>query len=488
MGSIATDKHCPPPHAVCVPFPAQGHINPMFKLAKILHQRGFHITLVNSEYNHNRLLKSRGPHSLRGLPTFRFDTIPDGLPLTDADSTQDVPSLCASTKKNCLPPFRDLLSRLNSNNPSSGVPPVTCIVSDCIMSFTLEAAQELGIPNVLFWTASASSILAYLHYRGLLEKGYVPLKDASYLTNGYLDTAIDWIPSLEGITLKYLPSFIRTTDPDELMVHFALGEVENARNAAAVIFNTFDELEHEALQVLHNIYPQIYTIGPLQLLQSRDRENGLDSIGSNLWKEQPGCLEWLDSREPGSVVYVNFGSVTVMTAQQLIEFAWGLANTKLSFLWVIRLDLVAGESAILPPEFVAETKERGLLSSWCPQEQVLEHPAVGGFLTHNGWNSTIESLSGGKPMICWPFFAEQQTNCWLGCNKWGVAMEIDNDVKRDEIEKIVRVLMEGEKGREMRNKAMEWRRKAEEATTANNGSSFLNLDKMITQVLLSQRQ
>ncbi|XWS23906.1 hypothetical protein CRYUN_Cryun28dG0055900 [Craigia yunnanensis] len=176
-----------------------------------------------------------------------------------------------------------------------------------------------------------------------------------------------------------------------------------------------------------------------------------------------------------------------MTPDQLTEFAWGLANSNQTFLWVIRPDLVGGDSAILPPEFVTETKDRGLLASWCPQEQVLSHASIGGFLTHNGWNSTIESISSGVPMICWPFFADQQTNCWFSCTEWGIGMEINSDVKRDEVEGLVRELMEGEKGKAMKKKALEWKRKAEEATTSRNGSSYKNLDQMINQVLLSSR-
>ncbi|KAF2320369.1 hypothetical protein GH714_027312 [Hevea brasiliensis] len=165
------------PHAVCVPYPAQGHINPMFKLAKLLHIKGFHITFVNTEYNQKRLLKSRGPNSVAGLPDFRFEAIPDGLPVTDNDNTtQDIPSLCESTSKNCLVPFRNLLYRLNNTSSSSNVPPVSCIVSDGSMSFTLEAAEELGIPQVLFWTPSACGVLAYAHYPFLVERGFIPLK------------------------------------------------------------------------------------------------------------------------------------------------------------------------------------------------------------------------------------------------------------------------------------------------------------------------
>ncbi|PSR99870.1 7-deoxyloganetin glucosyltransferase [Actinidia chinensis var. chinensis] len=474
------------PHAVCLPYPAQGHITPMLKLAKLLHSKGFHVTFVNTEFNHKRLLKSRGPDSLTGISSFRFETIPDGLPESDPDATQFIPSLCESTRKNCLGPFKQLLGKLN-NTVSSGVPPVSCVVSDGVMSFSLDAAEELGIPQVLFWTTSVCGFMAYVHYRNLIEKGYTPLKDMSYVTNGYLDTVIDWIPGMEGIRLKDLPSFLRTTDPNDIMLDFVLSETKNSHRSSAIIFNTFDKLEHQVLEPLAAMFPPIYTIGPLNLLMNQINEESLKMIGSNLWKEEPMCIEWLNSKEPKSVVYINFGSITVMTPNQLVEFAWGLANSNQSFLWIIRPDLVVGESAVLPPEFVAVTKERGMLASWAPQEEVLAHSSVGGFLTHCGWNSTLESISSGVAVVCWPFFAEQQTNCWYCCGELGIGMEIDNDVKREEVERLVRELMVGEKGKEMKERAMGWKRLAEEATQSSSGSSFLNLDKLVHQVLLSPR-
>ncbi|KAM7520780.1 hypothetical protein LguiB_019742 [Lonicera macranthoides] len=473
----------PKPHAVCIPFPAQGHINPMLELAKLLYHKGFHITFVNTEFNHQRLLKSRGPQSLDGLPSFRFETIPDGLPPSNPDATQGIPALCESTTTKCLAPFKELLGKLNDTS-SSNVPPVTCIVSDGIMSFTVAAAEELGIPEILFWTASTCGFYAYVQFPKLVERGLIPLKDASYLSNGYLNTVLDWIPAMKDIRLKDLPTFLRTTDLNDVMLNFVLTEIERAKRASAIIFNTFNELEHDVLDALSLVYPPIYSIGPLHFLHNLLDDKDLKLIGSNLWKEETECLEWLDAKEPNSVVYVNFGSITVMTPDQLVEFSWGLANSKQTFLWIIRPDLVTGDSAVLQLEFAEETKERGLLLSWCPQEQVLSHPSIGGFLTHSGWNSTLESISNGVPMICWPFFAEQQTNCWYCCSQWGIGLEIDNNVKRDEVDSLVRELMVGEKGKEMKRKATDWKKKAEEATNSG-GSTYLNLEKMIDQVLLS---
>ena len=126
MGATPADEK--PPHVVCVPFPAQGHVTPMMKLAKILHRKGFHVTFVNTEYNHRRLVRSRGPTAVAGLSDFRFATIPDGLPPSDvADATQDPRSLCYYTMTTCLPHLKKLLEDLNS---TAGVPPVTFVLGD----------------------------------------------------------------------------------------------------------------------------------------------------------------------------------------------------------------------------------------------------------------------------------------------------------------------------------------------------------------------
>jgi len=165
------------PHAVCVPAPFQSHIKAMLKFSKLLHHKGFRITFVNTEFNHRRFLKSRGPNSMDGFPDFRFVTIPDSVPPSDPNTSQDVPSLCDSVMKNFLAPFTDLLAKLNAANN----PPVTCIVSDGFMPFTVTAAQELGIPIAMLFTVSACSLMSFMHFPLLRDKGFTPLKGVTIL-------------------------------------------------------------------------------------------------------------------------------------------------------------------------------------------------------------------------------------------------------------------------------------------------------------------
>ena len=147
-----------------------------------------------------------------------------------------------------------------------------------------------------------------------------------------METEIDWIPRIKNILLKDLSSFIKTIDENDIMLNFLIRESERTPRAIAIILNTFDLFEQDVVDALSSMLSRIYTIGPLVLLEDQIKDDNLKSIGSNLWKEELGCVEWLNSKETKSVVYVNYGSITIMTPQQLIEFAWGLANSENPFL------------------------------------------------------------------------------------------------------------------------------------------------------------
>jgi UDP:flavonoid glycosyltransferase YjiC (YdhE family) len=293
------------------------------------------------------------------------------------------------------------------------------------------------------------------------------------LRNGYLDnTVIDWVPGLpKAMRLRDFPSFIRTTDPDDVALAFTLRTMECHRTVpSAVVFHTFEGLETKVLSAMSGtLRPPVYAVGPLPPLLGEEEEDKL--VGSNFSKEDRACLDWLDGKPPNSVVFVSFGSLVTPGKEQLAELACGLARSGYEFLWVVRND---------QPEAAAALPEgRGRVTSWCPQEAVLRHAAVGAFLTHCGWNSMLESLCAGVPMLCWPLAVDQQTNSRLACTEWRVGVEIGEVAAREQVEAAVRRVM-GED--EPRRSALEWKEKVARAT-APGGSSWAGLDRVVNEVL-----
>jgi hypothetical protein len=311
------------------------------------------------------------------------------------------------------------------------------------------------------------------------------LADESYLTNGYLDTPIDWIDGMPTVRLGDVSSFVRTLDPTCFALRVEAEEANSCARARGLILNTFDELESDVLDALQEEFPRVYTIGPLAAAIHVGHAHGAaSSSGLSLWEEDAACMEWLDAQpDPRSVLYVSFGSLAVLSPGQLAEIAWGLAASNRPFLWVVRPGLVAGGRGIdaLPDGFFEETKGRCFIAEWCAQEQVLWHRAVGGFLTHSGWNSTTESIWAGVPMICAPGFADQYINSRYVSGEWGIGLRLDEELRREQVAAHVEELMGGEKGHEMRRSAAEWKERAE-AATAPGGSAYENLDKLVAEL------
>ncbi|GLJ28287.1 hypothetical protein SUGI_0556010 [Cryptomeria japonica] len=454
-------------HALMLPYPAQGHVKPMMQLSKILAARGYYITFVNTDYIHDRMVKSGSAHS--GVD-FRFETISDELP-PEHGRTHQIDELSESLVDNGPAQLENLVEKLKA---LPDLPPFTCIVYDGCMSWAQKTATRLDIPGVSFWTPSACGFYIYLSWPLLKEMGYIPLKDKSYLTNGYMEEEISCIPGMPPFRMKDVPNFCH--DATNYMFKFVETQGQAAFSADSIILNTFDELEGPVMKELQERLP-VYSIGPLLL----EQKNGFSDSSANIWAAEPSCLQWLDEQEPGSVVYVCFGSITVMSDEELVEFAWGLEASKQSFLWVIRPDISHGASAKLPVEFVEKVKGRGFFVSWAPQMEVLSHPSVGGFLTHSGWNSTIEAICAGVPMICWPFFAEQQLNRTYVSQVWKIGMAMKDVVERGEVEEMVKRLMSGKEGEEMRTRICELR-DASIRAMKEGGSSYNNLEKLFVEI------
>lgn len=276
---------------------------------------------------------------------------------------------------------------------------------------------------------------------------------------------------------------IRLSDFPHVKIYengFPTREAEEAFQASGIIFETFEALEHDVFDAIKPVFQNVYAIGPLQMLLNSASTGTGDYLESvfNQHGDEIHCLEWLDSMKPNSVVYISFGDLEVMTPRQLCEFAWGICNSNQPFLWKITPDFAKGQLATLPLEFLEKTKERGLIATWCPQEQVLAHPSVGLFVSHFGTSSMLESICAGVPMIGWPCYGDHQVSCGYSCNRWGIGMKIEEDMKREEVESLVRELMEGDKGKEMKEKVMEWQKLAVEAT-GKGGSSGKKFDSLV---------
>ncbi|WVZ58541.1 hypothetical protein U9M48_008807 [Paspalum notatum var. saurae] len=192
------------------------------------------------------------------------------------------------------------------------------------------------------------------------------------------------------------------------------------------------------------------------------------------------CKAWLDKKPPHSVVYVAFGSIAAPSLHQLAEMAEGLYNSGKAFLWVLR----GSETSKIPESFVGKVKERGLIVAWSPQLEVLAHHAIGCFVTHCGWNSTMEGLGIGVPMVAMPQWSDQPMNAKYIQDVWRVGVRARPDaegvVRKDEVERCVREVMEGEKSNGLRKNAMSWREKAKRAM-GEGGSSDRNIMEFLAK-------
>jgi UDP-glucosyltransferase BX8/BX9 len=275
------------------------------------------------------------------------------------------------------------------------------------------------------------------------------------------------MPSASGATLGLMRELISRA-------------VTAVNASSGLIINTFDALETDELASLRRgLAVPVFDIWPLHVHSP--------AASSSLLRQDRGCLDWLDARGPASVLYVSFGSLASMSAADLVETAWGIANSGRPFLWVLRPGLVRGAPPSQPPPlpdgFHAETRGRGTVVSWAPQEEVLAHPAVGAFWTHCGWNSTLEGVCAGVPMLCRPCFGDQMGNARYVDHVWRTGLALHGELERGKVEAAISTMMEaGEPGTALRGRARELCRRAAECV-AKAGSSDLNVDKLVNHIM-----
>lgn len=284
-----------------------------------------------------------------------------------------------------------------------------------------------------------------------------------------MDAVILEFPPLK---VKDIPT-IETHNPEDLyeVIH---NMMEETKKASGLILNTFKELEEPELSKLidEQFLMPIFPIGPFHKYFS--------AASSSLLTQDTSSISWLDKRAPKSVLYVSFGSIAAMDEKSLVEVAWGLANSEQPFLWVVRPGLVHGSEwlEMLPNGFLNLVSERSYIVKWAPQQEVLSHPSVGGFWTHSGWNSTVESICEGVPMICSPFFGDQMVNSRYVNDVWKIGMKLEKGLERGEIEDTIRRLMSNREGEGIRGRVLCLKEKVD-ICLDEGGSSYKALDALI---------
>ena len=382
-----------------------------------------------------------------------------------------------------------------------------------------KAAIHLGLPTVAFSTQSALTLSAKYYCHRLVGEGLLPLPKPASTTDRTLakdrvrtlhqipsaeESAafareVTCVPGMYPVPLgDYFSALLVNDLSNYLFQFFSCVQMDNLRNSDWILMNTFHELEAPIIDAFQqDTGINLTTIGPLVAIDMINHpEGGANSDNNNnnnnnssdlthtgsLWPvEESKCMAWLDKHNPKSVIYVSFGSLMHVTADKLQEFVLGLEDSQAPFLLVLRPNVVDGGrqnavSEILPPGFEERTKSRSLIVSWAPQLRVLGHPATAGFVTHCGWNSMLESISMGIPMLGYPIAADQPTNNRYNVSVWKLGLEFERQpggiLDRHEVAVKVKALLMAKEGG-LTARALAWKEVAQK-TVNKGGSSYHN--------------
>ncbi|KAL7133017.1 hypothetical protein ABFS83_12G113100 [Erythranthe nasuta] len=446
-------------HVIVLPYPSQGHINPLLQFAKRLASKGVKATLATTHY------------TVRSIQTdaVAVEPVSDGFDHGGFAQAQNEAAYLNSFKENGSKTLSHLIDKYRTT-----AYPVTCVIYDSFLPWALDVAREHGMLAASFFTNSAAVCAIFSHIHGGALSLPVDAKEKPLV-----------LPGLPPLNSCDLPGFLRAPESYPAYLAMKMSQFSNLEKADFVFANTFQDLESQEAKSVAKTWPA-KLIGPMVPSSYLDgRIEGDKGYGASLWKPLSNqCREWLQNKPPKSVIYISFGSMVSLTVKQTEEIAVALTlltcTTAASyFLWVVR----ETERDKLPEGFVKSIGERGLVVGWCNQLEMLGHPAVGCFVTHCGWNSTLEGLCLGVPMVGVPQWSDQMTDAKYIEEVWGVGVRAKEDeygvVRRDELLWCLREVMGSE---QLRMNVKKWRDAANRAID-EGGSSDIAIDEFAAQLI-----
>ncbi|KAK7281393.1 hypothetical protein RIF29_09349 [Crotalaria pallida] len=457
--------------------PAFGNLIPAVEFATLLtkHDPRFSATVLIITTPQRPLITTYAQSLCTSATPIRFIHLPTVDPPAPDQYQSSVGLVSLLIQKHKHHVKHELLNiKTESMNESNSVR-LGALFVDMFSTTAIDVAAELDIPCYLFFASPASFLGFTLHLPQIITELAESRTEFS-------------VPSFNNpLPLSVLPNLVLKENDGASWLSYHAGR---GRETRGIVVNTVEELEPHALLSLYedSQLPRVYPIGPI-----------LDLEGSARWDPNPAqyerIMEWLNMQTTSSVVFLCFGSMGSFSVSQVEQIAFGLERAGYKFLWALREPPKArlddpndyeNYENVLPERFLERTSGIGLVCGWVPQAKVLAHKAIGGFVSHCGWNSILESLWHGVPIATWPIYAEQQMNAFQMVKELGLAVEIKLDyregaylVQAEEVEKGVRYLMSDYHG--IRRKVKEMSEKCKVAVMAN-GSSYTNLMSLIEKL------
>ncbi|XP_058737116.1 soyasapogenol B glucuronide galactosyltransferase-like [Vicia villosa] len=474
-------------HVIFLPFPSPGHMIPMIDTARLFAKHGVNVTIITTHANASSFQKTIDSDFNSGYSIkthlIHFPSARVGLPhgvenLKDGTSSEILGKISHGISL-LQDPIEVLFQDLKPD----------CIVTDMMYAWTAEAAAKLNIPRIHYYSSSYFSNCAY-HF-------IMKYRPHDGLVSDTHKFTIPGFPHTIEMTPLQIPDWLREKNP---ATSYFEPMFKSEERSYGTLYNSFHELESDYEKLSKTTMGiKSWSVGPVSAWANKDDEKKANRGHiEELGKESTELLNWLNSQKNESILYVSFGSLAMLAHAQLVEIAHGLENSGHNFIWVVRKKDGDEDKDGFLQDFEQRMKENQkgyVIWNWAPQLVILGHPATGGIVTHCGWNSILESLSVGLPMITWPMFAEQFYNEKLlvdvlkigvpvGAkeNKSWNSVSVEAVVKREEIVKAVKIFMGGEQeSKEMRIRAKNLG-DAAKRSIEEHGDSYNNLIQLIDEL------